>query len=180
MKISLLLAMAENRVIGLGGNPPFDLPWHLPADLKHFKRLTVGHVIIMGRKTWESIGRPLPRRRSVVITRNSEYRVDHSRVTVVGCLDDALAAVAGEDEVFVVGGAEIFALALPRADRLYLTRVHADIKGDVLMPAAALPESSRDVWELLEAERHEADERHAHAFTFELWERRLEPAQPPD
>lgn len=160
MRISLVVAMAENGVIGNGG----DLPWHLPADLKRFKRLTLGHVIVMGRKTFESIGRPLPKRRSVVITRDPAWR--HDGVTVVHGLDEALCQAAGEDEVFVIGGAEIFALAWPRADRLYLTRVHADVDGDV-----RLPEIDTGGWQLVSAERHPADERHACAFTFEQWER---------
>jgi dihydrofolate reductase len=171
MKISLVVAMAENGVIGRGGNPPFDLPWHLPADLQRFKRLTTGHVIVMGRKTFESIGRPLPRRRSVVITRDPGYRYGGpfprgSSVTVVHGFDEALAAAADEDEVFVVGGAEVFARALPRAERLYLTRVHAEVEGDVRFPRL-----DRGAFQLAESERHEADERHAHPFSFELWER---------
>ncbi len=171
MKISLVVAMSENGVIGLGGNPPFDLPWHLPDDLQRFKRLTTGHVIVMGRRTFESIGRPLPRRHSVVITREAGYRYDGprprgARVTVVHGFDEALAAAAGEAEVFVIGGAEIFALALRRAERLYLTRVHAEVNGDV-----RLPELDHEAWELVEEERREADPRHAHAFTFERWER---------
>ncbi len=177
MKISLVVAMAENGVIGLGGNPPFDLPWHLPADLRRFKRLTTGGVIVMGRKTFESIGRPLPRRRSVVITREAAYRYQGKlrrgagrpdpTVTVVHGFDEALAAAAGEEEVFVIGGAEIFALALPRAERLYLTRVHAEVAGDV-----RFPELDLEAWELVGEERREADERPAHAFSFLAWERR--------
>jgi dihydrofolate reductase len=160
MRISLLLAMAENRVIGKDGG----LPWHLQADLKRFQRLTVGHVIVMGRKTFESIGRPLPRRRSVVITRDPGWA--HDGVTVAHGLDEALRQAVDEDEVFVIGGAGIFALAWPRADRLYLTRVHAEVDGDV-----RLPDLDLGGWRLTSAERHPADERHAWAFTFEQWDR---------
>ena len=158
MRLSLLVAAAENRVIGRDNQ----LPWHLPADLKRFKQLTLGHVIVMGRKTFDSIGRPLPKRRSVVITRNPSF--EHPGVTVVHSLEEAWEVSAGETEVFVIGGAGIFELALPRADRLYLTRVHAEVDGDVL-----LPEIDFDDWELMSFERHRADERHAHDFTFELW-----------
>ncbi|MEE8525336.1 MAG: dihydrofolate reductase [Thermoanaerobaculia bacterium] len=162
MRVSLLVAMAENGVIGRDGH----LPWHLPADLKRFKRLTTGHVIIMGRKTFESIGRPLPKRRSVVITRNPRFQPQG--VAVVHSLDEALRTLRGEDEVFVIGGAEIFELALARADRLYLTRVHADVEGDVRLPQLDLGD-----WRLTASERHQADPRHACAFSFEQWDRRL-------
>ncbi|MCP4661456.1 MAG: dihydrofolate reductase [bacterium] len=161
MKISLIAAMAENRVIGRGN----ELPWHLPADLKRFKALTTGHVIVMGRKTFESIGKPLPNRHSVVITRNPEYRAPG--VSVVRNLEGALEKAAGDDEVFVIGGATIFAQALPRADRLYLTLVHAEPPGDVKFPH--LP---ADEWLLSEDEPHPADERHACPYTFRRYERR--------
>jgi dihydrofolate reductase len=161
MKLSLILAMAENRVIGRGN----DLPWHLPADLRRFKALTTGHAIVMGRKTFESIGRALPRRRSIVISRDPEYAADG--VEVAHSLGEALELAAGDDEVFVIGGAAVFAAALPRAGRVYLTRVHAEIAGDVLCPP--LDDGS---WELVSEERHEADDRHAWPFTFQVWERR--------
>lgn len=174
MRISLLVAVATNGVIGRGG----DLPWHLPADLKRFQRLTVGHTLIMGRKTYESIGRPLPRRHSLVITRDRGFVATGGgeatgpvagTVAVVHSLAAALAAAAerGEDEAFVVGGAEIFALALERADRLYLTRVHAAVAGDVSFPAF-----DPGTWRRVAADHHPADRRHAHAFTFETWEPR--------
>ena len=155
MRISLLLAMSENRVIGRDGG----LPWHLSADLKRFKKLTLGHVVIMGRKTFESIGRPLPRRRSIVLSRDPAYAPEGAEAAA--SLDEALARAADEDEVFVVGGAGVFAEALPRADRLYLTRVHAEVEGDVVFPELDL-----GAWTLLSEERHEADERHEHAFSF--------------
>ncbi len=160
MKISLIVAMAENRVIGQDG----DLPWHLPADLKRFKRLTVGHTLLMGRKTFESIGRPLPKRRSIVLSRNPDYQAPGAEVTT--SLPRALELAAGDDEVFVIGGARVFEEALGAADRLHLTRVHAEVEGDV-----KLPEFDRGEWRLISEERHEADDRHAFPFTFEVYER---------
>jgi dihydrofolate reductase len=162
MKLSLLVAMAENRVIGRDG----ELPWHLPADLRHFKKLTLDRAILMGRRTWESIGRPLPKRRSVVLSRRPGYEAVGAEV--VPGLDEALELVAQDDEVFVIGGAELFADALARAERLYLTRVHAEVEGDVLMPPFAA-----DSWKLIREEAHDADEHHAFAFTFQLYERSL-------
>lgn len=164
MTVSLILAMADNRVIGRDN----ELPWHLPADLRRFKEMTVGHAIVMGRKTWESIGRPLPRRRSIVVSRNPSYRA--AGADVAGSLEEALRLAGDDDEVFVIGGAAVFAAALPRADRVYLTRVHAEVPGDVRCPPLG------GCWELVAEERHEADERHAHPFTFQVYERRREDA----
>ena len=162
MRISIIAAIAENDVIGRGGQ----LPWHLAGDLRRFKRLTMGHTIVMGRKTWESIGRPLAGRRIVVISRQPGYQADG--VEVIAGLDEALqsAAAAGDDEVFIIGGAEIYRLAMPRADRLYLTRVHANVEGD-----ARFPEFEPGQWRLEESERHAADDRNDYSFTFELYER---------
>jgi len=127
--LSVIVAMARNRVIGIRNT----LPWRLPDDLKHFKALTMGHHIVMGRKTYESIGRPLPGRTTVIVTRDPGYRVE-------GCLtatsiDAAIAACAGDAEIFFVGGAEMYAQVLPRADRLYLTEIQADYEGDARFPA---------------------------------------------
>ncbi|MHB1238617.1 MAG: dihydrofolate reductase, partial [Gallionella sp.] len=110
--VSLIVAMSKNRVIGINNT----LPWHLPADLKHFKALTMGHHIVMGRKTYDSIGKPLPGRTSVVVTRNRKLKIDGC--VVVHALEQALAVCAADDEIFVVGGAELYALALPIADKL--------------------------------------------------------------
>jgi dihydrofolate reductase len=161
--VSLVAAMAENRVIGKHGT----LPWRLPDDLKFFKRLTVDHTVIMGRKTFDEIKRPLDNRRNVVITRNPAFH-PHG-VTVVPSLAEALALGATEREVFVVGGGEIFREALPRADRLYLTVVHARVEGDTFFP-----EFDKDGWALESDERHEADEKHAFAFSFRTY-RRIRP-----
>ena len=162
MSVSLILAMAENRVIGRRGG----LPWRLPKDLLHFKKLTLGHTLIMGRKTFESIDRrPLPKRRSIVLSRDPGYRPGGAEVAA--SLADALELAGGDDEVFVIGGAGVFADAVALADRLYLTLVHAEVEGDVV-----LPEIDAGSWELRSDERHDADERHAHAFSFRLYEKR--------
>jgi dihydrofolate reductase len=126
---SLIVAMARNRVIGRGNA----MPWHLPSELQRFRRITTGHHIVMGRRTFESIGRLLPGRTSVIVTRNPAYAVDGA--IVVHALSDALAACADDDEPFVIGGAQLFAEALPLARRIHLTTIDADIDGDVLMPA---------------------------------------------
>lgn len=159
--MSLVVAVSENGVIGSKNG----LPWKLPDEMKRFRELTKGHAIVMGRKTWESIGRPLPERRMLVVTRDPSKLAD-APVEAFASLDEALAA-AGEGEVFVIGGGEIYREALPRADRVYFTRVHAVIDGDVTFPE--LPQSE---WQETFRERHEADERNAYAFTFLTYERR--------
>ena len=153
--VSCIVAVADNNVIGKKN----DLPWHLPADLRRFKKMTMGHTIIMGRKTYESIGRPLPGRTSVVITRDRDY--SRNGTIVVHSLEEALDRTPDEEEVFIVGGESIFELALPRSDRIYLTRVHATFEGDVFFPAAALEQ-----FRLVEEERHRADEKNPHDYSF--------------
>lgn len=160
MIVSLVVAMSENRVIGRNGG----LPWHLPKDLQFFKKVTLDKTIVMGRKTFDEIKRPLTNRRNVVITRNPGFRP--AGVTVVPTLDEALALGATEDEVCVIGGGEIFRQALPRADRIYLTLVHAQIEGDTYFPVF-----EQEGWVLESEERHEADEKHAWAFTFRNYRR---------
>ncbi len=157
--LCVILAIADNGVIGKDN----DLPWRLSADLKRFKALTTGHTIIMGRRTWESLGRPLPERRSIVVTRQSDYVAQGA--DVAHSLDDAV-ALAGEDEVFVIGGRALFDEALPRADRLYLTRVHASVDGDVRFGPIDLTR-----WRLTESTSHASDERNEHDMTFEVYER---------
>jgi len=163
MKITLIAAMAENRVIGRDNA----LPWHLPADLARFKQRTEGHVVIMGRRTFESVGRPLPNRRSIVITRKRDFHPPGAEIA--RSLAEALerARESKQDEVFILGGAEIYALALPDVDRLELTIVHADVSGDTFFPECDLSE-----WTLIDQQRHEADDRHAHAFSFRTYERK--------
>ena len=160
MKLSCIWAMSENYVIGRDG----DLPWRLSADLQRFKVLTMGHHIVMGRKTWESIGRPLPGRTSIVLTRDPEYQAEGC--LVVQSLDAALEAAAGDDEVFVVGGASIYALALPASSRLYVTLVGAEVEGDVSLPPDVL-----EGFRLAGEECHEADEKNQYAYSFRSYER---------
>jgi len=159
--ITLIVAVADSGVIGRDNG----LPWHLPEDLKRFKRLTLGKPIIMGRRTYASIGMPLPGRQNIVVTRDPNYRPEG--VSVVHDPEAALRAAGGAAEVMVIGGAELFRVFLPRAGRIHLTRVHGDIAGDVTWPAL----DSRD-WQVVEREAHDIDERHAFAMTFEVWERR--------
>jgi dihydrofolate reductase len=162
MRVSILVAVAENGVIGRAGK----LPWHLGDDLQRFKQLTMGHTIVMGRKTWESIGRPLPGRRNIVISRQSAYLA--AGAEVVGSFDDAieLAETAGESELFVIGGAEIYRLAMPRAERLYVTRVHAAVEGDTYLHD--LPGSG---WQVVESSDHAADAKNEYRFSFEVYKR---------
>ena len=161
--------MAENGVIGRDNA----LPWHLPNDLKRFKALTTGHSIIMGRRTFESIGRVLPDRRTIVITRNPEFRAPGAEV--VHTLDDALALTEGEDEVFVVGGAELYRAALARVGRIYLTVVHANVEGDVHFPAW-----NPTHWRLVEFARYPADDRHAFPYSVRRYDRMGGPGEARD
>ena len=126
--ISLLVAVAANGVIGRDNQ----LPWHLPADLKRFKQLSVGKPVIMGRKTWDSIGRPLPDRRNIVVTRNSDFQSPGAEVAT--SLEDAIELAGDAEEIIVIGGGEIFKLSLPIADRIYYTHVHAEVEGDAYFP----------------------------------------------
>jgi dihydrofolate reductase len=160
MIVSLIAAVAENRIIGTGD----ELPWRLPADMKHFKDLTTGHTVILGRRTFETLRQPLPNRRNVVVTRDREYR--RTGAEVVHSIEDALSNARADEEVFVAGGGEIYELALPYADRLYLTIVHAEFEGDTVFPHLNLEE-----WTLVEKIRHNADEKHATPFSFLTYER---------
>ena len=155
MKLSIIVAMAANGVIGRGNQ----LPWHLPADLKHFKQLTTGKPILMGRKTWESIGRPLPERTNIVITRDTDYTA--AGCVVVHSLEAALRAAEHNDEVMVIGGSELYRQVLPEVSTIYLTRVHADIDGDAFFPK--LDESE---WREAERTDCEPDKKNAHAYSF--------------
>lgn len=159
MRLSLIVAVAKNRVIGNKN----EMPWHLPADFAYFKKITTGHPIIMGRKTFESIGRPLPGRRNIVVSRNPVFRVDG--VEVVASLELAINACHRED-AFVIGGATLYAEALPRVDRVYLTEVDAAPDGDTLFPVL-----DKNQWREIERERREADEKNIHAMEFVVLER---------
>ena len=165
MSLSIIAALAENRVIGRDGG----LPWRLSADLKRFKRLTMGHSIIMGRKTWESIGRPLPGRRMIVLSRQAEAESMEAGqvegVQVVGSLREATARAygGGDEQPFVIGGQQIYRQTLPHAERLYLTRILAHVDGDTLFP-----EFDMDLWQRIESESHEADANNDHPYRFEV------------
>lgn len=139
--LSLIVAHADNRVIGHNNQ----LPWHLPEDLKRFKKLTMGHHIIMGRKTYESLGRLLPGRTTVIVTRDPDYKVEGAKV--VHSIPEALAACAGDSEPFLIGGAELYLQGLPVVTRLYLTRVFAEVRGDAFFPAIEMAD-----WELVSEE----------------------------
>ena len=145
-RVSLLVAMARNRVIGRDNR----IPWHLPADLKRFKALTMGHHIVMGRKTWQSINRLLPGRTSVIVTRDAQFRVAGAKIA--RSIEDALQQCGDDSEIFVIGGEQIFRAALPYAQRLYLSAIDADIAGDTYMPPIDLSE-----WQLTHEEEHAAD-----------------------
>jgi dihydrofolate reductase len=164
MRISLIVAMGENGVIGGNGH----IPWHLPTDFKHFKELTMGHPIVMGRKTFESIGKPLPGRANIVITRDAGYRRDG--VVAVASPEAAVttaAAAPGGDEMFVIGGAEIYKLFLPRAERICLTQVHGSFEGDVFFPKLGEGE-----WRLVSSKENKKDEKNLFNFTYLVYERK--------
>lgn len=162
MRVSLLVAVSENGVIGRDNQ----LPWHLPNDLKYFKNLTWGLPILMGRKTFDSIGKPLPGRKSIVITRNRHWQ--HQGVEVVHSLEEAIekATGYGAKEIFVIGGAEIFETCLPTATRLYLTRIHHAFEGDVFFPRI-----DEKVWELASSRFCEKDEKNGYDHTYQVWEK---------
>lgn len=171
MKCSLIVAMAKNQTIGINNT----LPWHLPNDLKYFKQVTMAKPIIMGRKTYESIGRPLPGRTNIVITRQTDYQAEG--IVVVNSLQQALdkaediSFVSGHEEVMVIGGAEIYQQALLKADCLYITHVHAEIEGD-----AFFPELDWSDWQEFKRENHGADpvgedQKNPYDYSFVVYER---------
>jgi dihydrofolate reductase len=164
--LAVIVAVADNGVIGRNNA----LPWRIPADLQYFKRTTLGKPVIMGRKTFESIGRALPGRANIVISRDAGYAADGVRV--VGTLEEALALagdialIDGVDEAVVIGGSEIYRLAIPVADRLYLTEVHAEVEGDALMPAVDWTQ-----WREVSRERHGAEDPNPYDYSFVVYER---------
>ncbi len=166
MRIAMIVAAAENGVIGRNNA----LPWHLPEDLKYFRRTTMGKPIIMGRKTYESIGKPLPGRHNIVVTRNPEWQADG--VLAVTSLEEALARaedfglIEGCEEALVIGGAALYALALPLVERLYFTQVHAQVAGDAYLPPLDLAG-----WRELSRERHAADGPNPYDYSFVVYER---------
>lgn len=159
--ISIIVAVAENGVIG-GGN---SLLWHISEDLQRFKRITTGHPVVMGRKTFESLGRPLPNRRNVVITRSTEYKPEG--VEVVHSLEEALTLFTPDEEVFITGGGEIYRQALPVTDKLYITIVHRPYEGDT-----TFPEIDPTQWNKVFEEHHENGKNFPHAFEYIDYERK--------
>jgi dihydrofolate reductase len=160
MIISIVVAISENHVIGKDNQ----LLWHMPNDLKHFKEITTGHTVIMGRKTYDSVGKPLPKRRNIIITRQS--------ITIEGCevvnsIEAALALCKGEEEVFIVGGAEIYRQAMKLTDRIYLTIIHKEFEGD-----SFFPEINKIEWEEVSREDHQPDEKNALSYSFITLERK--------
>lgn len=163
MIISIIVAMSENNGIGFSGK----LPWHLPADLKRFKSLTMGHHLIVGRKTFESIGRPLPGRNIIVLTRNPFYHPQG--VEKAHSLEGAIqiAQDRDDDEIFIGGGERVYSAALVLAQRLHLTKVHTETEADAFFPTIVDTD-----WDVIETEFHPADEQHAYPFTYVKMERR--------
>ncbi|MEP5765738.1 MAG: type 3 dihydrofolate reductase [Halieaceae bacterium] len=166
MKLALIVAVAENGVVGRDNS----MPWHLPEDLKYFKRTTLGKPVLMGRKTWESIGRPLPGRSNIVITRQAQYQAEGAQVVAdlqsALALAESVAAADGSEELMVIGGAEIYRAALPLAQRLYITEVHAEVTGDVFFP-----DWDRRQWRELARERHSAASEGDFDYSFVVYER---------
>lgn len=158
--VSLIVAADENNLIGASNR----LPWHLPADLKHFKQVTMGKPMVMGRKTLESIGRPLPGRRSIVLTKRAGFTAPGCEVA--GSLEQALLMADSAEEVMVIGGAEIFQQALPQASRIYLTRVHSRFEGDTYFP-----ELEQGGWREVSREAHAPDDKNLWPYSFILLER---------
>lgn len=161
MRLSAIFAMSENRVIGKDNR----LPWHMPADLKHFKEVTIGKPVVMGRKTFESIGRPLPNRHNIVITRDAHFQAPGCLVTT--SIDTALASVSEEKEVFLIGGALLFQQLLPRVQRLYLTVIHHQFEGDTF-----LPELDMNEWREVERIDHQKDEANPYNYSFFVYDKK--------
>ena len=157
--ISIIVAVAKNGVIGDKNS----LLWHISEDMRFFRETTSGHPVIMGRKTYDSLGRPLPKRTNVVISRTTTHI---EGCTVVGSLEEAIALFPNEEEVFIIGGAQIYALAMEVADRLYLTRVEHDYQGDT-----SFPEWDESKWKLISRTAYERGEKYEYPFAFECYER---------
>ncbi len=162
MIISIIVAVAENWAIGKQNQ----LLWHLPADLKWFKTHTTGHAIVMGRKTFESIGKPLPNRKNVILTANKNFVEEGCEV--VHSTDELLLLLKKEEEIFIIGGGDVYRSMLPKATKLYLTRVHHSFEGDVFFPSDF--NQSND-WHLTSEEYHRSDEKNNYAYTFQILER---------
>jgi dihydrofolate reductase len=160
--LSIIVAMAHNRIIGADN----DMPWHLPADLQHFKRTTMGKPVVMGRKTYESIGKALPGRHNIVITTNSEYTLDDA--SVVYSVEEALALCAQEEEVMIIGGGSIYALLIDHTDTLHLTFIDKDVVGDTRFPDW----NEYGQWLEVSREAHHADDKNPHDYEFVTLQRK--------
>lgn len=161
LKINLIVAAAENNAIGKDNK----MPWHLPNDFKYFKKNTLEHSVVMGRKTFESIGKPLPERRNIILTRDMNYSSEEE-VDIANSMQEIINYCRDEREIFIIGGAEVYKQALPIADKILLTRIHTSIDGD-----AFFPELLEHQWKLVSAEKHHKDEKHAFDYTFEVYEK---------
>lgn len=165
MKLSMIVAVAENGVIGRNNA----LPWYLPNDLKYFKQTTMGKPVIMGRKTYESIGKPLPGRTNIVITRQADYQPEGVKVVnsveAARELAESVCLIDGQEEAMIMGGAEIYTVALPHTDRLYLTEVHADVEGD-----AFFPEYDKSLWQEVAREDFAAEGPNPYNYSFVVYE----------
>lgn len=159
MQLNAIVAMDENRVIGYQNR----LPWHLPADLQHFKKITMGKPILMGRKTFESIGRPLPGRENIILTRNQDFNV--AGCVVVHTLQDAF---QNRSDIFLIGGAELFQQLLPQTQRIYLTLIHHKFVGDTYFPDLIDTE-----WNEIESQTFPADEKNRYSYTFKIYGRKF-------
>ncbi|MFO8086417.1 MAG: type 3 dihydrofolate reductase [Bacteroidales bacterium] len=160
--LSLIVAVAQDNVIGKDNT----MPWHLPADLKHFKSITYGHPVIMGRKTFESIGKPLPGRKNIVLSTGKAIAAKHQDIILVHSMADALKECREAEEVFVIGGNSIYQLALPLAERIYLTRIDAQFPGDTFFP-----ELNKNRWVVVEEEKHQADDKNPYDYIFQTLEK---------
>lgn len=159
--LSLIVAIAKNNVIGKENK----LVWHMPADMRFFKNTTMGHTLIMGRKTFESFGKPLPGRKSIVITRQNDWQ--YEGVVVVHSLEDAIKVAPKDEEVFIIGGAEIYRQAMPLCNKMYLTIIHHDFEGDTLFPDIDFSQ-----WNLTSDEKYLADEKNSYDYSFRVYERK--------
>ena len=161
MTISFVVAMGRNKVIGRNNS----LPWNMPADMKHFKKLTLGKPIIMGRKTYETIGKPLPNRKNIIITRDQDYKAEGC--IVAHSIEESLQSAENAEEVMVIGGAQIYKEFLPKANRIYLTIIDHDFEGDT-----HFPEYNEEEWQEIEREEHKADEENKYDYVFVTLERK--------
>lgn len=162
MTLSAITAVSQNNVIGLHN----DLPWHLPADMRFFKSTTMGHVVVLGRKSYEAFGKAYPGRTNIVITRQQDYTLPDA--IVVHSLEEAIqkAKTIEQQEIFILGGAQIFGQSMPLIDRIYLTRIYQDFDGDAFFPMMDMKE-----WKLVKDEKHDPDEKNKYTYAFQTWER---------